>query len=149
MRVSIPTWLGPSLLLLTFGYTVGRTVDQITAQAAEHIRVETHSIRPSVATVQIHGILNGKIEGELRGNSRLFIGNTQILTDGANHFAVDAKALLTNVIQVDVPSGMQFVASKNGKKYYPVTSAGGDKIVLQNRIYFATEAEAIAAGYKK
>lgn len=42
-----------------------------------------------------------------------------------------------------------FVASKTGKKYYAADSAGGKKIAEANRVHFATEAEAEAAGYKK
>jgi small subunit ribosomal protein S1 len=41
-----------------------------------------------------------------------------------------------------------FVASKAGKKYYPADSAAAHKIKEENRIHFATEEEAKAAGYE-
>ncbi len=48
---------------------------------------------------------------------------------------------------IEVPEGMQFVASKDGKKFYAVDSAAGKKIKAEKRVYFATEAEAEEAGY--
>src|SRR3989344_4916087 len=49
-----------------------------------------------------------------------------------------------------VPTGMpqgQYVASKNGTKYYLPTCSGANRIKDENRIWFATEAEALAEGY--
>lgn len=42
-----------------------------------------------------------------------------------------------------------FVASKTGKKYYASDSAQAEKIKEENRVTFATEEEAQAAGYEK
>ncbi|MBI3816828.1 S1 RNA-binding domain-containing protein, partial [Candidatus Peregrinibacteria bacterium] len=44
-------------------------------------------------------------------------------------------------------SGAAFVASKTGKKFYPIASAAGKKIKEENRIYFKNEKESEAAGY--
>jgi hypothetical protein len=54
---------------------------------------------------------------------------------------------LKNVVTVTVPAGMKYVASKNGKYYYPVESVAGEKIVPANRVYFASEGDAEAAGF--
>ena len=59
-----------------------------------------------------------------------------------------ATSSAANIVEVHVPVGMKFVASKKGTKYYAVESAGGERIVPQNRVYFATAAEAEAAGYQ-
>ncbi|MEI8130068.1 MAG: hypothetical protein WCG55_01020 [bacterium] len=40
-----------------------------------------------------------------------------------------------------------FIASKNGKKYYPASCAGASKIKATNRVYFQTSKEAESAGY--
>jgi small subunit ribosomal protein S1 len=48
---------------------------------------------------------------------------------------------------IEVPEGMQFVASKDGKKYYGVDTAAGKKIKAEKRVYFKDEAEAEEAGY--
>jgi hypothetical protein len=43
--------------------------------------------------------------------------------------------------------GMKFVASKQGKKYYPVGSAQAENLKPENRLYFPDAAAAEAAGY--
>ena len=43
--------------------------------------------------------------------------------------------------------GGNFVASRNGKKYYPADCKSANRIKAENRIYFRTAAEAEAAGY--
>jgi len=40
-----------------------------------------------------------------------------------------------------------FVASKNGKKYYPTGCSGANRIKEDNKIFFGTRAEAEQAGY--
>lgn len=46
-------------------------------------------------------------------------------------------------------TGVKFLASKKGSKYYPIRCSAGKAIKLENRIYFKTEQEAITAGYSK
>jgi len=50
-------------------------------------------------------------------------------------------------IEIEGEASGAFVASKTGKKYYDSQSAAGQKIKEENRVYFATEKEAEAAGY--
>jgi metal binding Ada-like protein len=40
-----------------------------------------------------------------------------------------------------------FVASKNGTKYYLTTCSGANRIKEENKVYFASAAQAQAAGY--
>jgi hypothetical protein len=42
-----------------------------------------------------------------------------------------------------------FVASKKGKKYYPVNCPAAGSLKEDNKVFFNTEAEAQAAGYSK
>lgn len=53
----------------------------------------------------------------------------------------------TTPSQVSVPNTGQYVASRNGKKYYPVDCKSANRIKSENRVYFATAALAEAAGY--
>ncbi len=46
----------------------------------------------------------------------------------------------------DATSG-QYVASKNGSKYYLPSCSGADRITDANKVWFATKDAAIAAGY--
>ena len=45
------------------------------------------------------------------------------------------------------PTG-QFVASKNGKKYFTLTCSGAKTIKAENRVYFGSQDEAKKAGYE-
>ncbi|MEK7591450.1 MAG: S1 RNA-binding domain-containing protein [Patescibacteria group bacterium] len=69
-------------------------------------------------------------------------------TEGAKEFK-DAKDVKESEETKEVPkSAKGFVASKTGKKYYPTGSAAAEKIKEENRVMFATEEEAKAAGYE-
>lgn len=55
----------------------------------------------------------------------------------------ESSAEIDDVVAV---SG-QFVASKNGTKYYPSDCAGADRISDANKVWFASVAAAVSAGY--
>ncbi len=46
------------------------------------------------------------------------------------------------------PSGKAFFASNRGSKYYSVGCSAGKTIKEENRVYFGTSTEAVAAGYE-
>lgn len=85
------------------------------------------------------------LHGSIIGSARVFIGDEYFVQSGV--FVMDASSLFTNEILLVVPDGAEFVASKRGKKYYPVFSSAGENISPQNRIYFSSEAEAEKSGY--
>jgi hypothetical protein len=58
--------------------------------------------------------------------------------------AVDAASRHTAAMGEDT---QQFVASKSGSKYYLPSCPGAARIKQENRVYFASAAEARAAGY--
>lgn len=49
--------------------------------------------------------------------------------------------------QKEAVSAGGYVASKNGSKYYPPGCGGASRIKEENRVYFASPAQAEAAGY--
>lgn len=104
--------------------------------------------RSLIPTVLITGIENGELIGEIRGDVRLFLGNRQIIPNGSGAFRVPAGELKTDVRTIPVPEGMRFVASKKGKRYYPVHAKQAEGLAPKNRIYFETVEEAKAAGYR-
>jgi len=55
-----------------------------------------------------------------------------------------ANNTITKPVSSDVRN---FVASKNGSKYYPAGCAGASRIQEANQIWFETAAAALAAGY--
>jgi hypothetical protein len=139
--------IGCCILCGTFGYALGR-IGSIQLEAAT-FQTTIQTTEPTlVPVVTIDGIMNGALEGSLTGNVRLFIGKEQVLGNGGT-FSIASPALLKNIISVQIPDGMQFVASRKGTKYYPVSSAQGGGLSPKNRLYFRTAEEAERAGYRK
>ncbi len=103
--------------------------------------------RPPVPVVFIEGVRNGLLYGKITGTARVAIGNEVLTQSGV--FALDAGKLLVNEVSVNIPAWAQFVASKNGKKYYKVNSASGRGITPKNRVFFRDVEEAKSAGYSQ
>jgi hypothetical protein len=51
--------------------------------------------------------------------------------------------------EVKAPQGGQYVASKSGTKYHRADCPGAAQIKEENKVFFATPAEAEGAGYTK
>jgi len=140
--------VGALLLACLLGYLVGRIVTCRLAIPQTPMTL-TEDTRPLVPTVRVDGVRNGYLEGSIVGNGRFVLGGHVVVTDQSGAFRVPANPLLTNMVTVTVPEGMKFVASKNGKKYYPVGSASASQIAPINRVYFKTAVDAEKAGYTK
>ena len=138
---------GVIILSLLNGYFVGRIIDTRLAMASVPSLQVVPIERPIQPVVQIDGIRNGYVEGAMLGDARFFLGGEQVLPTASGSFRILANTFLRNEVQVLVPEGMHFVASKKGKKYYSVTSAAANNLAPQNRVYFRTAEEAQRAGY--
>lgn len=57
------------------------------------------------------------------------------------------KTQTANVIQAVTPASQQVIASKNGSRYHYLHCSGAKQIKEENRITFASPAEAESAGY--
>jgi hypothetical protein len=99
--------------------------------------------------VHVRRIEEGKIVGTVGTGARLIVGDEAVLPQPDRSFAIDAVPFLVNIVPVPVPPGTQFVASRRGKRYYPVSSAAAERLVPENRIYFERAEEAEAAGYSR
>ena len=60
-----------------------------------------------------------------------------------------ASAAVSLPVEQSVDVAQQLVASKKGTKYHLLTCPGAKQMNDDNKIYFASEAEAKAAGYTK
>lgn len=129
------------------GFCAGAIVDAWMFHQASPIAVIADESSPSVPVVRIDGIRNSALVGSMNGNLRLIARDHLIVPDASGFFIIHDAKLLTNMIEVHIPPGMKFVASKRGKKYYPVASASAGNLSPANRVYFASEAAARAAGY--
>jgi hypothetical protein len=133
------------LAALALGFAAGRLVFVSSLQNAPvTVREDT---RPSIPVLTLDGVEGGAIVGTLQGEARIIAdGEAVAVAEGPVRIPLSR---LPQVVTVQVPAGMAFVASKNGTKYYAVESAAGAKIVPANRVYFRTGEEAEAAGYAK
>ena len=134
------------LLALILGILLGRIL-WITSQPVP-LTVLREDHRSLIPVVRIDGIENGELTGVSHGDVRLFLGEQVIMPNGSGAFRVPAGNLLKNVAVIPVPAGMNFVASRRGKKYYPVASPSAAKLSPANRIYFRDAQAAERAGYQ-
>lgn len=102
-----------------------------------------------VALVRIEGMRDSALIGTMQGNVRLVAGDEIVLPNGSGGFAITDRDLLTNIIMIKPPEGMNFVASRRGTKYYPLSAAAAGSISPANRVFFKTAEEAERAGFKK
>lgn len=101
----------------------------------------------SVPTISLERIVNQQLEGQVHGSVRFILGDERIELHPNTPFRIPATVLLTHYTEIEIPEGMLYVASKKGKKYYPVASRAAQSITPSNRQYFATAQEAVQAGY--
>lgn len=66
----------------------------------------------------------------------------QIPLSGQNN-----QAVVVESSKASIPTSKQYVASKKGKKYYPVDCLSAQSIKVENKIYFNSSKEAEQAGY--
>ncbi|MDB4977945.1 MAG: hypothetical protein JWM56_131 [Candidatus Peribacteria bacterium] len=133
-------------LAILAGYGAGRAHSAYLFRSQSPITLQNDERSP-VAVVRLDGVRDGALRGQTTGTVRLFMQDKEIPADASGAFAMSSPQFLRNEITVPVPDGMQFVASRKGKKYYPVTSSAGENISPANRLYFRTAADAEKAGF--
>lgn len=148
-RIDLDTllWVATLMLAVAIGVCIGCLWSYVAHDAEPLMTVP--GTRDGIATVTLEGFRDGLFRGRSSGTIRLFVGDdpVEIAPDGS--FAMDHPGFHIEEVTVRVPSGMAFVASKKGKKYYGVTSAGGERIAPNNRVYFPDARSAEAAGYRR
>lgn len=102
----------------------------------------------TIGSVVLEGFRDGALRGEARGPVRLYAVDDPVAIDASGAFAIEHPSLRIEEVSVRVPSGMSFVASRKGKKYYAVDSAAGERIAPQNRVYFPDASSAERAGFR-
>lgn len=79
----------------------------------------------------------------MRHERELFLGNNPIQIKQQEYM----KALWQEY-EKNKQSKAHFFASKKGTVFYPLACPSGNRIDLENRVYFETKQEAQSAGYK-
>ncbi len=80
---------------------------------------------------------------ETYDSQQFFAGSTDIPASGSGSNPV------SGTVPVATSSSGQFFASKSGKTYYPKGCKAGNRVKVENRIYFDTAAEAEFEGLKR
>lgn len=137
-------WSGLVILAGLSGYTAGRMV--ALRQWADPPFVLEPDVRTRVPVVRVEGVEEGKIIGHIRGDVRVFWGEEMVIPDGSGAFRLAPDAL-EEEIAVAIPAGARFVASRRGKRYYPVASAMANRLAPAYRVYFRSAEEAEEAGF--
>jgi hypothetical protein len=140
MRYVIPASVGLSLF---FAFVLGLCAGRLPAHQPATRIVEDH--RPGVPVVRIDGVTGNDLIGSIQGEARVFIAGKAVATSSG---AFKAPASAVTRIVPGAATG-KFVASKRGKKFYPVGSPSGEKLSPSNRVYFDTAEQAMAAGYSR
>lgn len=83
------------------------------------------------------------------GTGLLFKSNqvSPIIIDKNIKIGLPAQSILSASVKKQTMSG-NFVASINGKAYYPANCAAAQRIKEENRIWFRSKEEAEADGYR-
>lgn len=131
-------------LTLTLGFLLGFLASSLSPLPTVVAVREEH--RSSVPVITIERPAAGYLKGRISGEARVLIGQTMQVNTSEFTIAIPEASQRVKVV---VPEGMTLVASKKGTNFYSVFSPAGEKIAPENRVYFRTEADALAAGLKK
>jgi hypothetical protein len=122
------------------GYLGGVVITWQQQSTPIHVSADT---RQTVPVIRIEGVEDGAVIGSVQGQARLVAG--QAVSTATGSFRIPLPASLLS--GAGAPAGARFVASKRGKKYYPVGSPGAERLSPANRVYFKTAEEAKKAGF--
>lgn len=129
------------------GYYVG-TITTI----PHHVMEKTGELNAGTSVVHIENIHEGMLTGHIEGLPARIIARSNIsITEKDGSFTLalaDLGITSSKVEPIDIPQGAKFVASKQGKLFYPVESPSGKRISVKNRVYFKDTGEAMIAGYR-
>jgi hypothetical protein len=147
-RSHIAVVISFSLLL----FWLGRLSLQYQLQQESPI-TQIKNVNPGIPLVNIMNIEGETLIGYAsEPKTRIKSGKELAVPDEDGRFELNLKHLgylpRTDVIIHHIPEGAKYVASKNGKNFYEITSGSGKRISVANRVYFNTLSEAKAAGYK-
>ncbi len=138
------SWCASIVFAVLLGYFLGGLSGTHSLQGNLVMRVVEDS-GALVPTVDIRAWKSGAMEGSIQGDVRLLVDGNPVVPAESGSFVLGSPVRPGG--SSAVPAGMQFVASKRGKKYYAVGSAGANNLSEANKIYFPDAAAAEAAGY--
>ena len=149
MKKLIFTFFGVSILFL--GIFVGIILENF-RQSEQKIYnfSETEISEKTIPVLTFFQIENGELSGKItEGEARIQIENSEISTIKPGEFSMNITEILPMLREIPHPENMKFVASKRGKKYYPIDSPRAFLVTVKNRVFFKTREEAEKKGFVK
>lgn len=137
------------IALLMLAVSVGSIVqDSLSQKPAELEQIGEETRVAKVPTIVLekteNGILFANITG---GDARIIVSDNEEVVTGQGSVEVDITPVLPTLKMIPHPEGMQYVASKRGKYYWPLDGIEAHQIAWANRTFFASSEDAEIAGY--
>lgn len=141
-----------AILILTIGLVIGYSLGYFqSAQAAFPEIKEVTDLNPGIATIKFLKLEGGILKGEIAGQKARIAYDMEHINDLNPGDSFEIPIYQVRLGQYysarDLPEGMQYIASKQGKYYYSVLSSKAFKITPKNRLYFVEKSEAEKMGY--
>ena len=104
--------------------------------------------------LHLQKIENGILHGESQGQPvRFFIGQDRekaaVFTVGGGEFQVPMIEILPMLQKMPAPDWAKFVGSRRGSTFWPLDAPEAFLFSAKNRIFFKSEGEARAKGFKR
>jgi hypothetical protein len=112
-------------------------------------------VNQKIPMIEIIDIQNAKIVGSVnKSEIRIRSGESVAVPNDEYQFELDIQHLgyigdKRPVVVHQVPEWAQFVASKSGKYFYELDEKSAKNLSVENRVYFATQEEAVKAGFAR
>lgn len=139
-----------SLLAAAFfvGVPSGIIIEKLQAEASRE-PFEVGDFSEEISLLHFRGIENGVLKGSLEGSEARVVveGAPEVYSLFPGEFEFSVVDILPMLKTIPAPAGSAFVASKNGKYYYPLDATKAAQIAVKNRIFFTDEAAAETAGF--
>lgn len=141
-----------TILIFTLGVSSGFSFGYFKAASANFPEIkEVGELNPGITTIKFLKLENGLLKGEIAGQKARIAYSLEEIHDLEPGEAFEIPIYQVSLGQYysarDLPEGMQFIASKQGKYYYSVLDPKAFRITPKNRIYFAEKTEAEKRGY--
>ena len=137
-----------AVALFSFGFLGGSLSEKIQQEDQFVHPVEGVNMGTTVPVFTVSEVSKKGITGYVNGGELRLVGGKEVVVNtGSGEVFLPLGKKQWKDASIVIPPGSQFVASKKGKKLYPIKSTAAQKLSVENRIYFTTEAAGIAAGY--
>lgn len=145
--------LSAALIIFVTGLSAGYSMGYFQSARASFPEIkEAGELNPGIATIKFLKLENGFLKGEVSGQKARLAYNLEDITDvqpgGTFEIPIYQVTLGQYYSARDLPEGMQYIASRQGKYYYNVLDPKAFSITPKNRVYFSLQSEAEAMGYQ-